>query len=164
MSQLSFIQSKPSGSSGISKSAEIEMYIDGASRSNPGPSGVGIFIKTKESKTNLSYFLNNKTNNQAEYYALVLGLMHIGQGSIKIFSDSELLVKQIKGEYKVKNQGLKDLFLCAKKLLEHFDYKISHVLRDKNKEADKLANIAIDKKVELPNEIKKQLLEHNIPI
>lgn len=164
MKQLSFL-SRPAASHSQSNSSEVtEVYIDGASRSNPGPAGAGIFIKKADATKKLAYFLGNKTNNQAEYLALVLALIHLKSGNVKIVSDSELLVKQIKGEYKVRNEGLKDLFVLAEKLLENFNYKIAHVLREKNKEADKLANIAIDKKKEVPASTKAYLLEYGIKI
>ena len=164
MEQLSFIQFKGPKGSSSNKIAKKQMYIDGASRSNPGPSGAGIFIKTEDKPKELSYFLGHQTNNQAEYLALVLGLLHLKKGSLKIISDSLLLVRQIKGEYKVRNENIKNIYLFAVKLLENFDYTIVHVLREKNKDADRLANIAIDKKVKLPNETKKQLLDNNIKI
>lgn len=140
------------------------MYIDGASRSNPGPAGAGIFIKSKNKEKKISYYLESKTNNQAEYLALIIGLLSLEDNNINIFSDSELLVRQIKGEYKVKNSNIKELYDFAVELLRKFNYTITHILRDKNQVADKLANTAIDKKVELPHDIKSQLLEKGIQI
>lgn len=164
MKQLSFLSRSAASHPQNNSSEVIEVYIDGASRSNPGPAGAGIFIKKADTIKKLAYFLGNKTNNQAEYLALVLALIYLKSGNVKIVSDSELLVKQIKGEYKVRNEGLKDLFILAEKLLENFSYKIAHVLREKNKEADKLANIAIDKKKEVPASTKAHLLEYGIKI
>ena len=162
--QISFLQSNETHKE-ASNGCDIELSVDGASRCNPGLSGAGIAIKYADHLKRYSYFLGIKTNNQAEYLALILGLMHIkAPASISITSDSLLLVKQIKGEYKVRNSNIIDLYSYAKKLLENFDYKIKHILREKNTEADKLANIAVDKKVEIPNDIKTRLLKVGIKI
>jgi len=131
-------------------SGEIKIYIDGASRGNPGESGAGIVIKDGKGRIfKLRQYLGRATNNQAEYRALLLALKasrELGQ-SIKIFSDSELLVKQLKGSYRVKSKGLKPYFDEVRSLLKGFSsWEIAHIPREQNREADALANEAINTK------------------
>src|SRR5271165_2129330 len=126
-------------------------YIDGGSRGNPGPSGYGVVVEDEVGRpvAELSEFLGRRTNNYAEYSALLAALNYTlrhGFKAMKVISDSELLVKQINGEYKVSNPTLKELHGRAMKMLDKFDYfEIKHVLRDKNREADRLANLAMDR-------------------
>lgn len=133
------------------KTKELVIYVDGASRGNPGRAGAGAVIK--DAKGNivklLTRDLGSATNNVAEYEALILALeeaLILAPGSgVSVFADSELVVKQIRGEYKVKNETLKGLHAIAAKLTSAFpSFKITHIPREKNKEADKLANQAID--------------------
>jgi ribonuclease HI len=132
------------------KNNNIYMYTDGASRGNPGLAGAGFVIYSESGETikKGKKFLGKKTNNEAEYLALILALKSLSENkcTLNIFSDSELMVKQLNGEYKVKNEKLKPLFNEVQKLLENINYKISHIKRDKNKIADKLANEAIDER------------------
>lgn len=125
---------------------KIKVYIDGAARGNPGPAGIGIHIQNIK---DVYDYIGEATNNVAEYSALLRGLKEIislGYKEVHFYSDSELLVKQINGEYRVKNEKLKPLFLQAKSLiLKLKDFSISHVRREKNKEADELANLGIDR-------------------
>ncbi len=131
----------------------IEVWIDGASRGNPGKAGAGALIlddSGKQIKRISEYLGNNLTNNQAEYNALIEALKYC-KGSnfniLKIFSDSELLVKQMKEEYSVNSGNIKPLFEKAKNLEKSFDKVIfEHIERSKNEEADELANKAIDDK------------------
>jgi len=132
-----------------SESENFKLYTDGASRGNPGLAGAGFVLLDGANNELLSgkKFLGEKTNNEAEYYALILALekiSEIGINKIDIFLDSELIVKQLKGEYKVKNKRLIKLYDRVKNLLRNFEYTVSHVKREKNKVADKLANEAID--------------------
>lgn len=145
-----------------------KIFVDGASRANPGLSGVGIYI-TKNNQTvwKLGFYTGIKTNNQAEYLALIIGLFFVKQQAtsedlILIVSDSELMVRQIKGEYRVKNEGLQPLFQLAKILLRGLQFNIAHVPREENSQADKLANLGIDQKNRLPDEIIAMLHEHSI--
>jgi len=130
-------------------SGDLKIYIDGASRGNPGESGAGIVIKDGHGRVfkKLKQYLGRATNNQAEYRALLLALK-ISRGlgrNIRIFSDSELLVKQLKGSYRVKSKGLKPYFDEVRELLRDFSsWDISHIPREQNMEADALANEAID--------------------
>ena len=126
-------------------------YTDGGARGNPGPAGYGVVIQDEAGQkvASLSQYLGHQTNNVAEYQGLIGALEYaVAQGpkALKVVSDSELLVKQIKGEYKVKNPTLQDLHGRAKQLIRQLEwFSIQHVLRGKNAEADRLANEAMDK-------------------
>jgi len=129
----------------------VSLYCDGASRGNPGPSGAGVVLLDEKGEQifELSRYLDNGTNNEAEYRALVRGLeaaADLGVKQIEIFSDSELVVRQISGKYKVRNPRLRSLFDQAVSRLQQFDeYAIFHVGRELNQRADQLANEAIDR-------------------
>jgi len=126
-------------------------YSDGGARGNPGPAGYGVVIQdeTGHKIAALSQYLGHQTNNFAEYQGLIAALEYAvdhGHKALKVISDSELLVRQIKGIYKVKNAALQDLHHRAKELIARLDwFSIGHVLRGKNQEADLLANAAMDK-------------------
>ena len=127
-----------------SSSSNYTMYIDGAADLHSKTSGIGgIIYKDDEEFFTFSEYLDNATNNEAEYTALIHGLkslLHLSVLNVTIYSDSELVVKQINGEYKVKNDRMKKLYSDAHVLLSKFNlWKIKHVLRDKNTIADKLA-------------------------
>jgi ribonuclease HI len=128
------------------------LWTDGAARGNPGPAGIGAILKSEAGEVLYtgSEFLGHTTNNVAEYRALILGLagaLQQGIERIEVRADSELLIKQLKGEYRVKNAGLRPLFVEAKRLLSRFESaKLTHIRRELNGEADKLANQGIDKK------------------
>jgi len=125
-------------------------YIDGGSRGNPGPAASGVLIYNPNDKIIFAggFFLGQKTNNQAEYSALIkaLELLALNRANaINIYSDSELLVHQINGTYRVKNPQLKLLYQKSQQLLEGFEnWKIRHIPREKNAQADKLANQAMN--------------------
>ncbi|HKW18830.1 MAG TPA: ribonuclease HI family protein [Terriglobales bacterium] len=126
-------------------------HTDGGARGNPGPAGYGVVIHdSRGSKVAaLSQYLGTQTNNFAEYQALIAALEYVtqqGYKALKVVSDSELLVRQIKGIYRVKEPTLRDLHARAKKLISQLDwFEIEHVLRGHNREADELANAAMDK-------------------
>src|SRR2546430_15580987 len=126
-------------------------YSDGGARGNPGPAGYGVVIKDETGKkiAELSQYLGHQTNNFAEYQGLIAALEYAiehGYKALKVISDSELLVRQIKGIYKVKNPTLKDLHARAKELISQLDWvSIGHALRGHNQDADRLANVAMDK-------------------
>jgi ribonuclease HI len=125
-------------------------HIDGGARGNPGPAGYGVVIEDAAGRrvAELSKFLGHRTNNYAEYMGLLAALQYAlehGAKALEVISDSELLVKQINGQYKVRNPTLVELHRQAKTLIGKLDrLKIHHVLRGKNKEADALANRAMD--------------------
>lgn len=129
----------------------VTAYTDGGARGNPGPAGYGVQIVSENGAVlaQLSQFLGLRTNNFAEYSALLGALEYAsanGVEKLRVVSDSELMVKQIQGRYKVSSPDLRPLFDEAKKRirgLKHFE--IQHVLRGKNKEADRLANLAMDR-------------------
>jgi ribonuclease HI len=126
-------------------------YIDGGSRGNPGPAGYGVWITDREGHkaAALSEYLGHQTNNYAEYQGLLGALEYAATHTpraLKVVADSELLVKQIRGEYKVKNPTLQELHRRAKEMIAGLDwFSIQHVLRESNREADRLANEAMDK-------------------
>src|SRR5580692_11990745 len=126
-------------------------HSDGGARGNPGPAGYGVVIKDETGRTvaSLSEYLGHQTNNFAEYQGLIAALewaLEHGPKALKLISDSELLVRQIKGIYKVKNAVLQDLHGRAKELIAQLDwFAIGHAFREQNQEADRLANEAMDK-------------------
>jgi ribonuclease HI len=126
-------------------------HIDGGARGNPGPAGFGVMIEDEAGRpvAKLSEYLGKQTNNYAEYSGLLAALTYAlkhGFKALKVFSDSELMVKQIKGDYKVKNPALKELHDRASTMIDNLDaFEINHVLREKNRDADRLANLAMDR-------------------
>ena len=126
-------------------------HCDGGSRGNPGPSGYGAVVQDPQGQVvaRLSEFLGRRTNNYAEYKGLLAVLawaLSNGVRRLRVFSDSELMVRQMKGIYKVKNPGLRPLWEEAQRQSRQFDaFEMRHTLRGGNKEADRLANEAMDK-------------------
>ncbi|AOY77521.1 ribonuclease HI family protein [Clostridium formicaceticum] len=131
---------------------EVVIYTDGGSRGNPGEAGIGIVIQDVEGNTlkEISQYIGNQTNNVAEYKALSRGLeaaLDMGATGVKCYLDSELVTKQIKGEYKVKNEGMITMYNMVMPLVKKFSkFHIEHVRREHNKKADALANKAMDEK------------------
>lgn len=128
------------------------IHIDGASRGNPGPAAFAVVIRPPDGlPRELAEVIPNTTNNVAEYTALVAALhtaQEMGLTDLHIHSDSELLVKQMSGEYRVKSADLQDLYLEATHLRKQFaSVKITHVRREQNKRADQLCNQALDGKL-----------------
>lgn len=144
-------QEMPGGTISNVEQGYLVANIDGGARGNPGPAGYGVVFEDEIGRpvAELSEFLGHQTNNYAEYSALLAALNYTlrhGFKALKVISDSELLVKQINGDYKVSNPTLKDLHGRAMKMLDQLDYfQIKHVLREKNREADRLANLAMDR-------------------
>jgi ribonuclease HI len=128
------------------------IYIDGGSRGNPGPAAAGVVIKTTDDVVvhEAGYFLGRMTNNVAEYSGLIHAIeLAIEQEAqqVRIHSDSQLMVRQITGEYRVKSEDLKPLFEKAQALLLQLPaWEIQHVRREQNKRADELVNLALDRK------------------
>lgn len=129
---------------------DYNFYIDGASRGNPGKAAIGVVVTDEHGTeiTKIKEYIGETTNNVAEYKALICALEFAVDNMIQytnIFSDSELLVKQISGAYKVKDAKLKLLHTEAKKLIKELtSFRITHVKREFNKEADKLCNEVLD--------------------
>lgn len=132
------------------KSKKLLLYTDGGSRGNPGPSGIGVVVLDSKRKkvSEIFRYIGETTNNVAEYTALVSGLEEaIAQDAteVAVYMDSELLVKQLNGEYKVRDANMKALFEKSLGLLKKFkSFEVNHIEREKNKEADKLVNKAIN--------------------
>lgn len=132
---------------------KIIIHSDGGARGNPGPAGIGAVLHDEQGilLAEVSKFIGHTTNNQAEYQALLAGLeqaLILGASQVECFLDSELVVKQINREYKVKHKELAPLFLAVYNLLTKFKgYRFVHIPRAQNKEADRLANEAMDKGV-----------------
>ena len=129
------------------------IYIDGGSRGNPGPAAAGVVIHDRATDAPLheaGYCLGTMTNNKAEYQGLLIALETAAKfdtESIDIYSDSQLMVQQIMGRYRVKSPGLVPLHQRATALLSKFDaWQITHIRREKNQRADELANMAMDAK------------------
>jgi ribonuclease HI len=129
---------------------EWRLMVDGASRGNPGEAGCGAVIYDPEGETarEMSRYLGRATNNVAEYMGLLMGLeeaLRLGVKRLRVESDSELLVRQLNGIYRVKEPRLIELHRKAKALLRRFEsHRVQHVYREENRIADKLANRGID--------------------
>lgn len=128
----------------------ITAYIDGGARGNPGPAGYGVHVQSPDGEVlaELHGAIGIATNNVAEYNGLLAALkwaIEHGHSKLHIRADSELLVKQMRGEYKVKHPGLQPLYVRARLLvMELSDVTFEHVRRERNKEADRLSNLGID--------------------
>jgi len=124
------------------------LHTDGGARGNPGPAGIGVVLEIAGQKWVYKQYIGEATNNQAEYQALILGLEKAraaGVGEVDCCLDSELVVKQLNREYKVKNAGIAPLFVKVWNLAQAFDkINFKHVFREDNKEADRLVNEALD--------------------
>ena len=129
---------------------KLILNVDGASRGNPGPAAIGVTLKDETGVllAELSEKIGQTTNNQAEYRALIAGLKQckiLGAKEVFVRSDSELMVRQVLGIYRVKKEELKPLYGEVRKLAGSFAvFKINNIPREQNKEADKLANKALD--------------------
>ena len=141
------------------------LCIDGASRGNPGRAGAGVWITNGEGEkiSEVSRFLGHKTNNEAEYWALLLGLREAKRlrgDSIQIFTDSQLVERQIKGVYRVRDSNLKTLHKAVIRELNTFSsFEIESIPREENQEADRLANQAIQRSI--AKEEGRELKKHN---
>ena len=131
----------------------IEIACDGGSRGNPGPAAVGAVVRDLGVEppavlATVSECIGETTNNVAEYTALIRGLevaADFGASSVRVQADSELLIRQLQGRYRVKNEGLRPLFVAAQALLAGYDdVELVHVRREFNKDADALVNAALD--------------------
>jgi ribonuclease HI len=139
--------------------------IDGGARGNPGPAGIGVLLEDESGTKEEFYgFLGSTTNNVAEYAALLVLLVHSlrrGATRLTIHSDSELLVKQMRGEYRVKNSRLQQFTAAARSLMSRIpEVTLLHVPREENRDADRLANQAMDERRSsgpLPEEVARLL-------
>jgi len=132
----------------------IKANIDGGARGNPGPAAYGVVVRNAKGEilAELAEYLGIQTNNFAEYSGLLAALDYAVRGnypSLKVLSDSELLVKQMKGQYRVKNPGLLELYDRARALVRKLErFSIDHVLREYNREADRLVNKVLDSRMD----------------
>ena len=136
-------------------SNRIVAYTDGGARGNPGPAAIGIVIRYDGKEKKYGEAIGETTNNIAEYQAVIFALKKVKQlvgreeaknREVEVYSDSELVVRHMKGEFKVKNQVLKDYFVELYNLVQDFgDVSFTHITRDENMGADKLVNEALDK-------------------
>jgi ribonuclease HI len=130
--------------------AAFQANIDGGSRGNPGPASYGVVVRNERGEivAKLKKYIGRMTNNVAEYYGLIAALDYAQSNAVRalrVESDSELLVRQMRGHYKVKSPDLRPLFERAKKMSQTFEsFRIDHVYREQNTEADALANEALD--------------------
>lgn len=138
-------------------STGVTIYTDGASRGNPGYAGIGAVILDADGSClmELSEWIGIATNNEAEYIALIKALQAakaLGARRVRVYADSELVVMQLKGEYAVKSPRLRPLFMEARRLKGEFDrFTICHIGREKNAQADMLANLGIDSGSDKPD-------------
>ena len=141
----------------------LTLMFDGGSRGNPGPAGIGVVVAASDGTplVTLGRFIGRATNNVAEYQALITAMAEaktLGASKILIRGDSELVIKQMRGEYRVKNPDMKRLFDEAQALIRTFAVaKIEHNLRHKNELADKLANLAMDRRADVTE------IDHDTP-
>ncbi|HEY5677807.1 MAG TPA: ribonuclease HI family protein [Myxococcales bacterium] len=131
----------------------VRVFSDGAARGNPGPAGAGAVLTDTSGRVlaRLGRYLGRQTNNVAEYQGLLLGLQHaqeLGYRAVEVRADSQLLIRQLKGEYAVRHAGLKPLHAEALRLLRGFDkVDLKHVPREENALADEMSNRAIDEEM-----------------
>lgn len=150
--RLPFEESPSATPLATAPSGVLVMHIDGASRGNPGDAAFGVYVADEAGQrvAELFGFLGRATNNVAEYQALLHGLefaLRRGARRVRVFSDSELVVKQINGQYRVRHADMLPLFQRARGLLSRFERaEVSHVRREYNKDADRLANQALDER------------------
>lgn len=136
-----------------------KLYTDGASRCNPGPSGIGfLLLKGDTVVCEQGFFIGNRTNNQAEYMALLVGIFYAKEfmkpaDKLAVFSDSQLLIRQMNRQYRVRDEQLQKLQAIAFDLLKGYQASFSHIYREQNSRADELANRGVDKKIPLPKKI-----------
>jgi ribonuclease HI len=137
------------------KSETFILEFDGGSRGNPGPAGVGVVVRAGDGTpvVTLGRCIGRATNNVAEYTALITAMkeaLKLGARNVIIRGDSELIVRQMRGEYRVKHPDMKELYEQAQEVLREFDSaRIEHNLRNKNELADKLLNLALDRKCDV---------------
>ncbi len=130
---------------------EVRVNVDGGARGNPGPAAIAAVVQDGDGELleERSEAIGEATNNVAEYRALLLGIERaaaLGASRLELVGDSELVVRQVKGEYKVKDETLRDLHRLVQKALDGFDeWSIRHVRREENEEADRLVNETLDR-------------------
>jgi ribonuclease HI len=133
--------------------SSLVAYVDGGSLGNPGPSGIGVVIDGSEKgRIEIKKWIGHQDNNVAEYVALLEALqcaLDLSAGTLHVFSDSEVVVKQMRGEYICRNPRLYSLHWTCRKLARSLDFSISHIPRENNVEANRLANSAVRSKASI---------------
>lgn len=135
---------------GAKRFEELHVFVDGAARGNPGPAAIGVVVLTRQGRKVAAFgeAIGEATNNFAEYTALVhaLRLLSVYEvDRLRLYADSELVVQQIKGAYRVKERSLRSLYSQVMSMLARYrDWSIQHIPREENQEADRLANQALD--------------------
>jgi len=135
---------------GAKRFEELHVHVDGAARGNPGPAAIGVVVNTRQGRRVAAFgeAIGEATNNFAEYTALVhaLRLLSVFEvDRLRVYTDSELMARQIKGEYKVRDRNLRSLYAQVMYMLDRYrDWDVAHVPREENEEADALANRALD--------------------
>lgn len=161
MEQLNLFENKSESSETVECDDVVvwKLYTDGASRNNPGPSGIGFRLeRDNKAVCEQGFYIGKKTNNQAEYIALVAGVFFAREfmkpnDKLAVYADSQLVVRQMSGQYRVKDTELKKLQTILYNLLQDYQYSFCHIYRDQNTRADELANRGLDKKVPLPKKL-----------
>ena len=131
----------------------LKVFSDGAARGNPGPAGAGAVLLDADGRTvaRLGRYLGRATNNHAEYKGLLLGLeraAELGASEVLVYADSQLMIRQLGGQYRVRNEGLRPLFDEAQRLLRGFRrFELHHIPREQNGAADEMSNRAIDERL-----------------
>ena len=147
-----------------------KLFVDGASKNNPGPSGAGIYLlRDGKEVLRTGFYLGHKTNNEAEYLALLIGLCLLEQyyksgDSVRVISDSQLLVRQLRGEYRVRKAELQPLCALGRHFLIRYKADIAHVLRTDNVVADLMANRGVDKKEPVPEAMVRFFQKHGVQL
>jgi ribonuclease HI len=137
----------------VAPTRKVRVYSDGAARGNPGPAGAGAVVVDEQGAAiaEIGRYLGEQTNNVAEYHGLLLGLRHAldhGATEVEVLADSQLLIRQLSGIYRVRNAGLMPLFDEAKRLLKRFKkVELRHIPREMNSAADEMSNRAIDERL-----------------
>ena len=140
----------PRAAESARQSNVVRIHTDGAARGNPGPAGIGALLVEPDGRVvaRLHRYIGETTNNVAEYEALLAGLgraLELGYREAEVFADSELLVRQLEGRYQVRHPKLRPLFAAARERIAGFQkFRVRHVPRAENAEADALANLGID--------------------
>jgi ribonuclease HI len=147
-----------------------KLFVDGASRNNPGKSGAGIYLlKDGKEVIRQGFFLGIKTNNEAEYLATILGLFFVQKqfklpDTLTVTSDSLLVIRQLEGTFKVRKKELAPLHALASAIIKACKGKVTHVLREHNVQADAMANEGIDKHIMIPHDFIQTLKQHGITL
>jgi ribonuclease HI len=139
--------------------SDVVAYVDGGSMGNPGPSGIGVVLDSSEGRTiRVAKWIGRQDNNVAEYVALLEALqcaLTLKARKLHVYSDSEVVVRQMKGEYTCRSPRLYSLHWICRKLAHSFDFSISHVRREYNAEANDLANSAVRQHLAWPSRIQR---------